>query len=415
MSFGQEIEDLEAFRETVLRRLPEVQVTGLPPAPIPGLGGAGGFTFQLQDRAGGSIEELDEAARQLADAAREEQELSNVYNSFNIDVPQLSIDIDRDKTNALSVPVSSVMSSLQIFLGGLLVNNFDRFGRVYKTMLHADPRYRSHPTDIRNIFVRADATMIPLSNLVTLSPSMGPDVIQRFNLYRSAEISGAPASGHSSGEAIETLERLAENLPEGMGFEWSGAAYQEIESRGTELPIVLMALTFMLLFLAAQYESWTVPLGILLVIPAGALGAYVGVWLRGFTNDIFAQIGVVTLIALVAKNAILITDFAEGRRRSKREVVESALEAAHLRFRPILMTSLTFILGMIPLVIAGGAGSASRQALGTAVLSGMISAMVLGLYLTPLYYVSVQGLVQRFKRNGDKDSAERDEHVREGA
>lgn len=387
-----------------LNNLPQALVIPFVPPQIPGLGISGGFQFELEDRSGTSTtQQLAEAAQQFSAAAGKEPALANLYNSFRTSVPQVKVSVDRDKAKTLGVPIDSVYASLQTFLGGLIINDFNRFGRVYKVMLQAEPQYRSTPQDISDIYVRtASGQMAPLSTLVSVGPATGPDIIQRYNLYRSAEISGAAAPGYSSGQALNAMEAVAKKaLPSSMGYDWTSTAYQERESSGQQGPIFLLALAFVFLFLAAMYESWAVPLAVILGIPLGVLGAYLGVWMRGLQNDVYAQIGVVMLIGLTAKNAILIVEFAKMRHDQGHKLVDAALEGAQLRFRPILMTSLAFILGLLPLMIAAGAGAASRHSLGTTVVCGMISATILEVFFIPVLYVVIQGMSERSKRRAE--------------
>ena len=344
----------------VLRDLPEAEATPLTPAAVPGLGESGGFTFQLQDRAGTSIENLADVAREFSDKASKDPALADVFNSVKTQVPQVNISIDRDKANTLGVPIANIVDSLQMFLGGMTVNNFTRFGRIYKTIVQAAPQFRSDPKDINEIYVRAEdgdgGTMIPLSNLVSVTPSLGPNIIQRFNLYRSVEISGENTPDHSTGQALDAMERIAHGLPQGMGYQWSGIAYLQQQSGNTSAIIFALSLLFAFLILAAQFESWFIPLSVILAVPTGALGAFLAIWMRGIDNNIYVQIGVVTLIGLTAKNAVLIVEFAVQQIRRGASPLEATLDAARLRLRPILMTSFAFVFGMLPLVIASGAG-----------------------------------------------------------
>lgn len=392
-SDGLSVEDLMNRAQQALQDLPEAEATPLAPAAVPGLGESGGFTFQLQDRAGTTIEHLADAARDFAAKARKEPALADVFDSVKTQVPQVSISIDRDKANTLGVPISSIVDSLQMFLGGMIVNNFTRFGRIYKTIVQASPQYRSDPRDIDGIYVRAEdgdgGTMIPLSNLVTVAPSLGPNIIQRFNLYRSVEISGENSAGHSSGQALAAMERLAKTLPKGMGYQWSGIAEQQVESGHTSAIIFGLSLLFAFLILAAQFESWFIPLSVILAVPTGALGAFLAIWMRGINNNIYVQIGVVTLIGLTAKNAVLIVEFAIQQIRRGATPLQATLDATRLRLRPILMTSFAFVFGMLPLAIASGAGSNSRQALGTAVVGGMLSTTVLAIFLVPAFFLVI--------------------------
>lgn len=387
------VEALMDRAQQALQDLPEAEATPLAPAAVPGLGESGGFTFQMQDRAGTTIEELAEAARVFTGKARQDPALADVFDSVKTQVPQVNIAIDRDKANTLGVPIASIVDSLQMFLGGMTVNNFTRFGRIYKTIVQAAPQYRSDPADIDEIYVRAEDsggdTMIPLSNLVQVTPSLGPNIIQRFNLYRSVEISGENSAKHSSGQALQAMERLARHLPQGMGYQWSGIAYQQEQAGNTSAIIFSLSLLFAFLILAAQFESWSIPVSVILAVPTGALGAFLAIWMRGINNNIYVQIGVVTLIGLSAKNAVLIVEFAVQQIRRGVSPLQATLDAAHLRLRPILMTSFAFVFGMLPLVVASGAGSHSRRALGTAVLGGMLTTTLLAIFFVPIFFLAI--------------------------
>jgi len=385
-----------------LGEIREAVVVAFPPPPIRGISSGGGFQFELQSVGGGSLADLDAVARQMMDGARQRRELATTYTAFRPGVPQLDAQVDRAKSKALGVPVSDVFESLQIFLGSLYVNDFNSFGRVWRVQLQAEPSYRATPSDIARLHVRSQpgpngqaARMVPLSTLVTVKPVTGPDTISHYNLYRSAEIAGDTAPGASSGQAIAAMQDLARRfLPPGMAYEWTGLAFQEIES-GSWAPLVFaLSALFVFLVLAAQYESWLVPLAVLLAVPLGVLGALGALALRGLANDVYAQIGLALLIGLASKNAILIVEFAKARRERGLPIREAAREAARLRFRPILMTSFAFILGSFPLVIATGAGAASRHSIGTTVVGGMLAVTVLGVLLVPAFYVAVERLAE---------------------
>lgn len=383
----------------MLEDLPDAEITPQQPASVPGLGGAGGFTFELQDRQGGSIEKLADVAEKLSRKAAEAPELDAIYNTVRVDVPQVDLTVDRDKANSLGVPLNTVFNSLQIDLGGLIVNNFNRFGRIYKTILQADDRFRSNPDGMRNIMVRtgpdAGSQMVPLANLLTMRASSGPNVLQRFDMYRNIEISGGPAKGYSSGQALAKMEKLAQALPKGYGYSWSGMAYQQEKAQGRSTPIFVLALVFVYLVLAAQFESWLTPLSVIIAIPAGALGLYAALWVSGLDDSIYAQVGLVTMIGLTAKNAVLIVEFATQHREAGKNPTEAGLEGARLRFRPILMTSMAFILGMLPLLFASGAEAVSRRTLGTAVVGGMLSTTLLTIFITPIFWVAIEAFVDR--------------------
>ena len=385
-----------------LGEIREAVVVAFPPPPIRGISSGGGFQFELQSVGGGSLADLDAVARQMMDGARQRRELATTYTAFRPGVPQLDAQVDRAKSKALGVPVSDVFESLQIFLGSLYVNDFNSFGRVWRVQLQAEPSYRATPSDIARLHVRSQpgpngqaARMVPLSTLVTVKPVTGPDTISHYNLYRSAEIAGDTAPGASSGQAITAMQDLARRfLPPGMAYEWTGLAFQEIES-GSWAPFVFaLSALFVFLVLAAQYESWLVPLAVILAVPLGVLGALGALALRGLANDVYAQIGLALLIGLASKNAILIVEFAKARRERGLDIREAAREAARLRFRPILMTSFAFILGSFPLVVATGAGAASRHSIGTTVVGGMLAVTVLGVLLVPAFYVAVERLAE---------------------
>ena len=368
---------------------------GLPP--ILGLSPTGGFQFMLEDRAGGSIEGLARTADALVNAARQRPELANVISTFRPAVPTYAVSMDNDKLLTLGVPLADAYSTLQTFLGGLYVNDFNLFGRVWQVLIQAEPEYRNDPSDVDRFFVRnGQGEMVPLSTLASVQPSTGPDVIYRYNRFRAVQILGAPAPGYSSGEATQAMQEVARaTLPSSFDFEWTGTSYQEQRAQGNEAAIFGFAAVLVFLFLAALYESWSIPLAVLFALPLGIFGALLGVWIRAFPYDIYTQIGIVTLIGLSAKNAILIVEFAKERRDHGDSIQHAAMEAARLRLRPILMTSFAFILGVLPLVIAVGASSGARRALGTAVFAGMLSATFLAIFIVPVLYVLIQGLAER--------------------
>jgi multidrug efflux pump subunit AcrB len=312
-------------------------------------------------------------------------------------VPQIDLDVDRVKAKSLGVSLSSLYETLQVYLGSLYVNDFNQFGRTYQVVAQADSKFRDGADDIRRLKVRNErGQMVPIGTLVTVREAFGPDRVMRYNGYPAAEINGAPAPGYSSGQALAAMERLAaEKLPEGYGYEWSGISLQEKQSAGQAPVIFGLALLFVFLFLAALYESWTVPLAVLFAIPLGVFGAMLGLYLTGLTNNIYSQIGLVLLIGLAAKNAILIVEFAKMLREQGQDAVSAALGAARLRLRPIMMTSFAFILGVVPLILASGAGAASRVSMGITVFSGMLAATLLAIFLVPVLYVVVDRLFGR--------------------
>ncbi len=367
---------------------------GLPP--ILGLGTSGGFEFMLEDRAGGDIESLAQATDQLVTAAHNRPELQNVISTFRNTVPQYKVDLDRDKAQTQGIPVTDVYDALQTFLGGLYVNDFNRFGRTWRVYLEAEPEFRRQPSDINRFYVRtAQGDMVPLSTLVKTQSVVGPEVIYRYNRYRAVKILGSAAPGYSSGQAAKAMEDLAKELPNGFGYEWTGTVYQQKLAEGKEGYTFGLAAILVFLFLAALYESWSTPFAVILAVPLGIFGALLGIFSRNYAYDVYTQIGIVTLIGLAAKNAILIVEFAKLRRDEGMTIHEAALEAAHLRLRPILMTSFAFILGVVPLVIATGAGAGARRALGTTVFSGMVAATILAVFIVPVLYVVVNRIASK--------------------
>jgi hydrophobe/amphiphile efflux-1 (HAE1) family protein len=371
---------------------------GLPP--ILGLSPTGGFQFMLEDRAGGDIRSLAAAADSLVTAARCRPELANVISTFRPSVPTYSVKMDTDKIQTLGVPLTDAYNTLQTFLGGLYVNDFNQFGRVWQVLVQAQPEFRRQPSDIARFFVRnSGGEMVPLSTFATVEPSSGPDVVYRYNRFRSIQILGGPAPGYSSGEASQAMQEVANSvLPPGFGYEWTGTTYQEKQAQGNEGAIFGFAAVLVFLLLAALYESWSIPLAVLFALPLGIFGALLGIYMRSYAYDIYTQIGIVTLIGLAAKNAILIVEFAKERREHGDSVRHAATEAARLRLRPILMTSFAFILGVLPLVISTGASSGARRSLGTAVFSGMITATMLTIFIVPVLYVIIQEWTERRKR-----------------
>ncbi len=368
---------------------------GLPP--ILGLGTSGGFEFMVEDRAGGEVNQLAEATRTLLSATAARPEIGFANTSFRTTVPQYKVDLNMDKVQTLGIPVPDVYNALQTFLGGLYVNDFNRFGRTWRVLLQAETEYRDRPEDINRFYVRTGGgDMVPLSTLSTVKPMSGPEVIYRYNRYRTAKIIGQAAPGYSSGQAAAAMEEVArQHLPTGFGYEWTGTVFQEKLASGKEGFIFGFAALLVFLFLAALYESWSIPFAVVLSVPLGLFGALLAVYLRSYAYDIYTQIGIVTLIGLAAKNAILIVEFAKLRQEEGKSLVDAAMEAAHLRLRPILMTSFAFILGVLPLVFAAGAGAASRRALGTTVFGGMLTATLLAVFIVPVLYVVIGRLSHR--------------------
>jgi hydrophobic/amphiphilic exporter-1 (mainly G- bacteria), HAE1 family len=370
-----------------------------PPA-IPGLGTAGGFTFMLQDRSGGTVQQLADMLDKLTTAARKRPELSSLVSTFRPSVPQLYVDIDQDRVLKQGVQFQEVYQTLQAFLGGAYINQFNRFGRQWKVYLQAEPEYRSSADKINSFFVRnLKGDMTPLASLVSIKRVSGPEYTNRFNLYRSIQINGSPAPGYSSGQAMAAMEDAAnEVLPAGFGYAWSDMSYQEKKASGGQAMVFGMSFLFVFLILAALYESWSLPFSVLLSVPVAVLGAYAGLMLRKFDNNVFAQIGLVMLIGLTAKNAILIVEFAILEHAKGKELVEAALEGAKLRLRPILMTSFAFILGCVPLWMAKGAGAIGRKVLGSSVITGMGAASILGIFLVPVLFVVIERIAGKKKK-----------------
>ncbi len=385
-----------------------------PPPPVNGLGTTGGFKMQLEDRAGLGYQVLDEANKAMIAKAYQTPELTGIFSAYQINVPQLYADLDREKAEQLGVPVTDVFETLQIYLGSLYVNDFNAFGRTYSVRVQADAKFRAQPEDIGKLKVRsASGQMIPLSALLKVNATTGPERTNRYNGFLSADINGGPAPGFSSGQAQAAIEKIAdETLPKGISFEWTDLTYQQILAGNSGVVVFPLALLLVFLVLAAQYESLALPIAIIMIVPMGVLAALTGVWLTGGDNNIFTQIGLVVLVGLSAKNAILIVEFARELEFEGRTPVQAAIEASRLRLRPILMTSMAFIMGVVPLVLSTGAGAEMRAAMGVAVFSGMIGVTFFGIFMTPVFYVLVRKLsgnrplIQHTEHEHDAEEAE---------
>ena len=376
-----------------------------PPPPVAGLGTTGGFKLQLEDRASLGYDEMDRAVKAFMAKAQTAPELAGMFTSWQVNVPQLYADIDRTKARQLGVPVTDIFDTMQIYLGSLYANDFNKFGRTYSVRVQADAPYRARAEDVGLLKVRSTTgEMVPLSALMKVNSSFGPERAMRYNGYLAADINGGPAPGYSSGQAQDTITRIAaETLPKGIGFEWTELTYQEILAGNSAFLVFPLAILLVFLVLAAQYESLTLPIAIILIVPMGLLAAMTGVWISGGDNNVFTQIGLIVLVGLSAKNAILIVEFARELEFAGRTPVQAAIEASRLRLRPILMTSLAFIMGVLPLVLSTGAGSEMRSAMGVAVFAGMIGVTAFGLFLTPVFYVLMRRLAgnRPLKLHGD--------------
>jgi multidrug efflux pump len=382
-----------------LAGIQEGQVFVFSPPPVNGMGVVGGFKMELQDRSGAGLEALQAAAYQLMGEAAKDPHVQGVYTTFRASTPQLYLDVDRLKAKSMGVPLTDVFDTLQIYLGSLYVNDFNLFGRTYHVTAQADGQFRRQPEDIMNFKTRnSRGEMVPLGTLVSVRSVSGPDSVVRYDMYPAAEMTGNPGPGVSSGEAIATMEKLVrEKLPPGIGFEWTELTLQQILEGNTAVFIFPLCVLFVFLTLAALYESWSLPLAIILIVPMCLLFAVVGIWVRGMDNNIFTQIGFVVLVGLACKNAILIVEFARQRQQEGLNRFDAAVESSRLRLRPILMTSFSFIFGVVPLVLAAGAGAEMRRALGTAVFSGMLGVTFFGIFLTPVFYFVIRRITERKK------------------
>jgi HAE1 family hydrophobic/amphiphilic exporter-1 len=388
----------DTLNREMAAEVPEANCIALLPPAIPGLGNAGGFSMYIQDRSGGTVQFLDQNLQNFLAAARKRPELANVNSQFNSSVPQIYADVDRDKVLKQGVAISDVYQTLQAYLGGLYLNQFNRFGRQWRVFLQGEGMERMSEADIKGYYVRNNSgQMVPLSALLTTRQITGPEYTNRFNLYRSAQVIGSAAPGYSSGQALAALDEVArQTLPPEMGYDWADLSYQEQKASGSATTTFALSLVFVFLILAALYESWSLPFSVLLSIPVAVFGAFTGLLLRGYDLDVYSQIGLIVLIGLSAKNAILIVEFARDEMAKGRNLLDATLEGARLRLRPILMTSFAFIMGCVPLWIASGSGASGRRILGTVVIMGMLAATSLAIFLIPAIFYLVEKFSMRF-------------------
>lgn len=377
----------------------DAMVLSFSPPPITGISLTGGFEGYLQNRSGASVKDIAATANKLVELAAKRPELTGVKTTIAANVPQYFIDLDRAKAKALGIPITSVFAAMQSTFGSYYVNDFTYSGRIFRVSLSSEAEFREKPEDLKQVYVRAnDGSMVPLTSLVTFKRILGPDLVERFNIYPAAKIMGGPAPGYSSGQALDAMEAIMKELPEDYSLAWSGTAFQEKEAGGSGASAFLFGIIMVFLILAAQYERWSLPFAVLTAVPFAVLGALLATWMRGLSNDVYFQVGLLTLVGLGAKNAILIVEFAVLQRQEGKSIRDAAIEAAHLRFRPIVMTSLAFILGCVPLAISTGAGAASRHAIGTGVIGGMIGATAVAIFFIPAFYTTISLFAERLKR-----------------
>ena len=375
--------------------------------PIDGLSNSSGFEMYLQDKSGGNLESLNNTVNKIIEKASTRPELSMVRSSLDISIPQYHITIDKPKAKALGVAINDIYKTLQMMLSSYYVNDFNLFGKTYKVNLQAESNLREKPDDLNAIFVKAESgKFIPISSLITIQRTVGSNTLDRFNGLPSAKIDGEASLGYSSGDALKAIEEVVKEVaPQGYGIAWAGTSYQEKEMSGSSLQTFVFGLVFIFLILAAQYERWLMPLAVITIVPFAVFGAILAVYLRGLGNDIYFQIGLLILIGLSAKNAILIVEFAMQAQEKGKSILEATTEAARLRFRPIVMTSLAFTIGVLPLAISSGAGAGSRHAIGTGVIGGMIVSTTIAIFFIPLFYSLFARLNAKFTKKGETNEA----------
>lgn len=393
------ISDIRARIRHEFEKYPESKVYIFTPAIIPGLGSSGGFEMVLEARGNTSYEDLRSAVDTLQYYAAKSPMIADISTSLQNDIPQLFFQVDRDRAKMQGIPISDIFATMKAFTGSIYVNDFNMFNRIYRVYIQAEAQYRTNRDNINLFFVRGNGgTMVPISSLGSTNYTTGPGTIGRFNMFNSAVISGEAAQGHSTGEAMDALQKIvSEHLPDNIGVEWSGLSYQQRHESGNTGVVLALAFLFVFLFLAAQYESWSVPIAVILSLPIAGVGAYLGIWVCGLENNVYFQIGLVMLVGLVAKNAILIVEFAKDEVAKGMSAAQAAVTAARLRFRPIVMTSLAFMLGLLPLLMASGPGSAARRDIGTGVFFGMLVAITIGIVFVPFFFVAVDNLKKRKK------------------
>jgi hydrophobic/amphiphilic exporter-1 (mainly G- bacteria), HAE1 family len=392
---GHAASDIVARVAPKLFAVPGAIVAAFEPPAIQGLGSFGGFQFELQDLGRNTLQDIDSVAHKIVADSRQRQDLQGLFTSFTANDPQQLVEIDREKAKAIGVPISQVTQALGVYMGSEYVNDFDFNNRSYRVYVQADQPFRMNARDLRQYYVRSDSTgLVPLGNIVSLTETAGPQVINHYNLFRSAEIDGAAAPGYSSGQGLKSMEQLAkQHMLQGMSFSWTGLALEQVEAGGKAIVIFGLGLLVVYLTLSAQYESFALPFIILLAVPMAVLGALSFISMRGLVDDVYVQIGLVMLIGLSAKNSILIVEFAEQLIERGRSIRDAAIEASELRLRPILMTSFAFVLGVLPLYFASGAGQLGRHSVGTAIVGGMLFSTILNLLFIPVLYVIVKEML----------------------